>query len=72
MHPIRYDTDTKRRHRKATSAAMKRMVSPCPACERRAVHRKTDVTGCGDLVWSCRYCGHEWTAIPILTLPVSN
>jgi len=55
-------TDKQRRHREATSKAMKRMSYPCPACGRGQNRNPIDVSGFGDLLWACVYCGHEWAA----------
>lgn len=53
-------TEKQRRHRKATSDAMKRLAATrqCPACERKmalSVH----VVGTTIAVKQCRYCGWQ-------------
>lgn len=55
-------TDRQRRHRKATSEAMQRMVSSCPHCHRRGIFRKHWLGDAQCLLWVCHFCRGEWTA----------
>lgn len=51
--------DYQRRHRKATSDAMKRHAKArqCPMCERKSALLKHE---CPEFVmYKCRWCGHE-------------
>lgn len=53
------DTDHRRRHRLATSRAMKALAEAkrCPACGRKgALQRHEEL---GFVLRTCRWCGHE-------------
>lgn len=54
------NNDRQRRHRNATSKAVKATFYPCPKCDRRQNRSPIDISGLGHLLWICRYCGHEW------------
>lgn len=47
------NNEKQRRHRQATSEAMKRMVWRCPECQRGQVPSSAAI------VRVCRYCGFE-------------
>lgn len=53
------NNDKRRRHRLATSNAMKRTVVHCPECGRGQYNAGIDA-GNGSRVRTCRYCGREW------------
>lgn len=57
-------TDAQRKHRGATSQAMRQMYRPCPNCTRKIIPKRVDITGLGHLVFSCRWCKAEWEARP--------
>ena len=52
------NNDKQRRHREATSAAMKRAVRKCRSCGRGQVPTIFHA-GNGRSFWTCRYCKHE-------------